>query len=464
MDAVTTSQDLRTFCYQGFDLDRAGTRLSCHYALGGRRFVERFELDVPAPARAGVVAARDVVAAARLVHLLAGVSYYKTSAPPVVDLGEASSEAERNFLHRFYLEGLGEFAYRNGLDLSGLEIRSAPADPPGDRAGDRRGSGEGEATARYPRREPRPLVPFGGGIDSVVTAEEVRRRAPDTALLVVAHGGRRFAAIEEPAAATGLPVVRVDRHLDPQVLQSRELGFLNGHVPVTGIYSAVATWAAAAAGRNQVIMSNEWSASAGNLVVSGRAINHQYSKSLDFEERFRARLAETVGSVEYFSYLRARSELWVAQRFARLPVYHSLFRSCNRAFHVDPGARLVEWCGQCDKCCFIDLVLAPFVPASRLAAIFGGAEPLDDPGLFQRFRTLVATSEATKPWECVGEPGECRAAAVLAAARPDRAGSSSLARLAAESAPLMDRDPRSYLEPMGADHVPDVLQAQDLLV
>lgn len=146
MDAVTTSQDLRTFCYQGFDLDRAGTRLSCHYALGGRRFVERFELDVPAPARAGVVAARDVVAAARLVHLLAGVSYYKTSAPPVVDLGEASSEAERNFLHRFYLEGLGEFAYRNGLDLSGLEIRSAPADPPGDRAGI--GGGAGRARPR----------------------------------------------------------------------------------------------------------------------------------------------------------------------------------------------------------------------------------------------------------------------------------------------------------------------------
>ncbi len=460
MDAVTTNQGLRTFCYQGFDLDRAGTRLSCHYALGGRRFVERFELDVPPAARAGVVVTGDVVAAARLVHLLAGVSYYKTSAPPVVDLGEASSEAERSFLHRFYLEGLGEFAYRNDLDLSGLEIRSAP----GDRPGDRPAREEGDGTTRCSRRPPRPLVPFGGGIDSIVTAEEVRRLASDTALLVVAHGGRRFAAIEEPAAETGLPVVRVDRHLDPQVLRSRELGFLNGHVPVTGIYSAVATWAAAAAGRNQVIMSNEWSASAGNLVASGRAVNHQYSKSLDFEERFRARLAETVGSVEYFSYLRARSELWVAQRFARLPAYHSLFRSCNRAFHVDPGARLVEWCGKCDKCCFIDLVLAPFVPAQRLAAIFGGAEPLDDPGLFERFRTLIATSEATKPWECVGEPGECRAAAVLAAARPDRAGSPSLARLAAESAPLLDHDPRSYLEPMGADHVPDVLQAQDLLV
>ena len=460
MHPVTTDQDLRTFCYQGFELDRAGTRLSCHYAEGDRRFVEHFELDVPPAARAGAATAEDVVAAARLVHLLAGVSYYKTSAPPFVDVGETSSEEERGFLRHFYLEGLGEFAYRNGLDLSGLEIRSAP----GERAGQRPGRGEAGETTRSPDRAPLPLVPFGGGIDSIVTVEEVRRRAPDTALLVVSHGGRRFAAIEEPAAATGLPVVRVDRHLDPQVLKSRELGFFNGHVPVTGIYSAVATWAAAVAGRNLVVMSNEWSASAGNIVVSGRAINHQYSKSLDFEERFRDQLAETVGSVKYFSYLRARSELWVAQRFARIPAFHPLFRSCNRAFHVDPDARLTEWCGQCDKCCFIDLVLAPFVPARRLAAIFGGAEPLDDPGLLERFRTLIAASGSTKPWECVGEPGECRAAAVLAADRPDRAGSMSLRQLAAESARLLDQDPRSYLEPMGVDHVPDVLQAQDLLV
>jgi UDP-N-acetyl-alpha-D-muramoyl-L-alanyl-L-glutamate epimerase len=273
-----------------------------------------------------------------------------------------------------------------------------------------------------------------------------------------------LAAIEGPAATAGLPLVRADRYLDPQVLRSEELGFLNGHVPVTGIYSAVAVWAAAASGRNHVVMSNEWSASSGNVSVRGRPVNHQYSKSLDFEDRFRAWLAATVDAVQYFSYLRARSELWVAQRFARLPAYHPIFRSCNRAFHIDPGARLDQWCGRCDKCCFIDLVLAPFLAPGDLSTIFGGREPLSDPELVERFRTLLGLSEVPKPWECVGEPGECRAAAVLAAARADRAASGILAGLAAEAAPLLDRDPRSYLEPMGADHVPDALQAQDLLV
>ncbi len=64
-------------------------------------------------------------AAARIVYLLAGVSYYKTAAPPVIDLGDtALTGRERAFLREFYLSGLGEYAYRNGLDLSGLRIEA----------------------------------------------------------------------------------------------------------------------------------------------------------------------------------------------------------------------------------------------------------------------------------------------------------------------------------------------------
>ena len=123
------------------------------------------------------------------------------------------------------------------------------------------------------------------------------------------------------------------------------------------------------------------------------------------------------GRVSYFSALRPFSELWVARKFAALTQYHGTFRSCNRAFHIDPSRRLDHWCGRCDKCCFIDLILAPFLPAAELAAIFGGAEPLADPPLAGRFQALLGTSAAAKPFECVGDIGECRAAAVLAAAR-----------------------------------------------
>jgi UDP-N-acetyl-alpha-D-muramoyl-L-alanyl-L-glutamate epimerase len=460
------------FRYDGYRLDPAQNLLTCHYSLGERSFAER----VGFPG-GGNWAAPEVAAAARLVFLLAGVSYYKTAAPDVIDLGgTAVTDAERAFLTRFYVDGLGEFGYRNGLDLSGLRIeghsaRSADQGVPGDSPPAARGAARREApSGGLGGSPPRPaLVPFGGGIDSIVTVELVRQHTAP-ALFIVGRPGDRFAAIEAPAAVTGLPIVRAEREIDPLLLRSAEHGFLNGHVPVTGIISAIAVLAAALAGRDAVVMSNEWSASIPTLEDRGRAINHQYSKSAAFEAAFQSVLAQAGAQLpSYFSALRDRSELWVAQRFAALTQYHSTFRSCNRAFHIDPARRLDHWCGQCDKCAFIDLILAPFLPAAGLAQIFAGQEPLADPDphgeLAGRFRTLLGTSPASKPFECVGEVSECRAAAVLAAARPDRAGSKLLQALTGELAGLPELTPAAdLLRPLGENFIPDAYAADDRLV
>ena len=308
------------------------------------------------------------------------------------------------------------------------------------------------------------LIPFGGGIDSIVTVELMRGRG-DAALFVMSRPGDRFAAIERPAAVTGLSVVRAGREIDPQLLRSAELGFLNGHVPVTGILSAIAVMAALLDGRDTVVMSNEWSASVATLEAGGRAINHQYSKSTQFETGFRQVLAGALGGrLTYFSALRPFTELWVARRFAGLTQYHSTFRSCNRAFHIDPALRLDRWCGRCDKCCFIDLILAPFLPAGDLRQIFGGTEPLADPSLAERFRALLGTSAQSKPFECVGEVGECRAAAVLAARRPDRAGSALLHSLTAQFPPPDPPTIEALLRPVGGHWIPDAYATDDLLV
>ena len=124
-----------------------------------------------------------------------------------------------------------------------------------------------------------------------MTVEQVRRQA-DVALFVVSRPADRFDAIEQPAAVTGLPVVRAEREIDPQLLRSAELGFLNGHVPVTGILSAIAVLAAVLTGRDAVVMSNEWSASIPTLEFDGRPVNHQFSKSEEFEAAFRGVLAD----------------------------------------------------------------------------------------------------------------------------------------------------------------------------
>ena len=434
------------FRYDGFAIDQADSTVTCRYSTTGHRFTERFTFE-----HAGNWEDPAVLAAVRILYLLAGVSYYKTSPAAVIDLVDhPTSAAERDFLRSYYVNGLGEFAYRNGLDLR--DVRLEGPDGP-------------TLPAAYDPAPGRPLIPFGGGIDSIVTVESLRGDNPDAALCVVQPPGERFAAIEEAAALTGLPVTRIDRHLDPLVRRSADLGFLNGHVPVTAIITAAALVAAVLEGRDAVVLSNEWSASVPTVVAGGVAVNHQWSKGDEFERGFGRFVHSSLGpAISVFSYLRPRSELWVAQQFARLTTYHLAFRSCNRAFHQDPAQRPDHWCGRCDKCCFIDLVLAPFMGRTELEAVFAGDEPLQNPANEDRFRALLGLGAGTKPFECVGDVDECRAATLLAAQREDRAGSELLARLHAGLAEAPPTDPTALLRPRGTHRIPDRYAPTDLLV
>ena len=439
------------FRYESVDVDKASGEVTFRYSTSAHTFIERYAFgaggnwDDPA-----------VEAAVRILFLLAGVSYYKTTAAPVIDLGELPSTAEeRAFLTRYYVEGLGEFAYRNGLDLRDVRVVGPDATP-------------GAAKTGYDPAPGRPLIPFGGGIDSIVTVAALAADHPDAALFVVHPSGDAFAAIEDAAAVTGLPIVHVAREIDPLVRRSDELGFLNGHVPVTAIVTAAAVVAATLEGRDAVVLSNEWSASVPTLVVDGVAINHQWSKGDEFERAFQRLVEGAVGPrLSVFSYLRPRTELWVAEQFAQRREYHRVFRSCNRAFHQDPARRLDHWCGTCDKCCFIDLVLSPYVARADLEAIFGGTEPLENPANAARFGALLGLGDDPRPFECVGDVDECRAAVLLAAARPDREDGRQLRGLRDEVARVVGTaqpDATSLLAPSGPHHIPERYAPADLLV
>jgi len=438
------------FRYDAYAVDPAAGVVRCRYSTRTHTFTEQFSFG-----SGGAWDAPEVSAAARLLFLLAGVSYYKTSAAPVIDLGHhGTTLRERDFLADYYRAGLGEFAYRNGLDLDRLVVTGPDA---------------GADVVDYTPVPGRPLIPFGGGIDSIVTVDAVVREHPDASLFVVHPPAGRFAAIEDAAATTSLPVRRVVRALDPQVQRSAALGFLNGHVPVTAIVTAAALVAATLDGRDAVVLSNEWSASVPTLVSDQRSVNHQWSKGEAFERRFGELVSHVLGpQVAVFSYLRPRTELWVAERFATLTAFHHTFRSCNRAFHQDPSQRLERWCGVCDKCCFIDLVLAPYMERAELAAIFAGSEPLENPANEARYHTLVGLGPDERPFECVGDVDECRVAVVLAADRPDRAQSALLQKLRTA---VVNVDPSAatvsastMLEPRGPHRIPERYAPPDLLV
>ena len=439
------------FRYEGYDVDPGTRPLTCRYSLDGRAFAE----GVTFPGTGDRWDDPAVDAAARWVFLLAGVSYYKTGAPPRGRAaGDPAASRRRDFLRRRLPRRTG----RVRLPQRPRPHRPAhrgPEMPAGDRG--RSPAARTRASGRW--------SPSAAGIDSIVTVELVRPLA-DAALFVVSRPGDRFAAIERPAAVTGLPVVRAERAIDEQVLRSAELGFLNGHVPVTGILSAIGVMAAVLDGRDAVVMSNEWSSSVGNVDVGGRNVNHQWSKSLAFETGFRGVLAGSgPEAVDYFSRLRPYSELFIAERFAGLGDYHLAFQSCNRGFHIDPASASTTGAGAATSACFIDLILAPFLHADRLAAVFGGAS-----------RSPTSTcSLGSRRWSTRPAPssrGSASARSTSAARRspwpaagPTADGTPVLRALVDQLGdrphPRRRRGPR---HPLGDHHIPDAYATSDLLV
>ncbi len=379
MTDASVPRRAQLFRYRGLEIN--GARLRGRYELDGRPFTEVVAFE-------GVDALDDAaVAVARLWYLVAGLSYYKLGAARVVDLAATPvGPGGRALLHAALRDGLGEFAFVNGLDLDDVEITGGVALAP-----------------REAHLDPgRVLTPFGGGIDSVVTVEGLST-VLDQTLFVVSPERARFDALEATLGVTGRAAVRATRSLDASLASA--VGY-SGHVPVTAMITLLGAVAAVASGRGGVVMSNEQSASAANLTVRGREVNHQWSKSWSAELLIGAALDESVGAdLTVASFLRARSELWVARAFSELPSYHHVFRSCNRAFAQDPQRRAATWCLECDKCLFVALVLAAFVPRQELATMLGG-EPLADVRRSDQLRTLVGLGERHKPFECVGDPDE----------------------------------------------------------
>ena len=374
------------FRYTGLDVTRDS--LSGHYELDGRHFVETVTFE-----GVGALEVPAVVTLAQLWYLVAGLSYYKTGAAKRIDVGTTPLGVHgRRLLEAALHEGLAEFAYRNDLPLDDVHIEG----------------GTDAVRLDVELDVDRVLTPFGGGIDSVVTTTQLNPGL-DQALFIVSPASGRFTPLEQTAAVTGLEVVRATRSLDHQLLNG-DPGFFAGHVPVTAMITLLAAVAAVASGRGGVVMSNEHSASVPNLHWRDLDVNHQWSKSFDAEVLIGEALAERVGdSLSVASFLRDRSEIWVAKVFSAQTPYHHVFRSCNRAYSQSSERRAAQWCGECDKCLFINLVLAPFLTRAELLSIFA-SEPLADVNRLAQLRNLVGLGTQHKPFECVGDPDESAAA------------------------------------------------------
>ena len=385
-------------------------------------------------------------AALKLLHLFAGVSYYKAGIPPKIELADGPlDDATADLLEALYLHGLAEFAYRNGLDLRG-------------RIAFPRSEGRGEGHALVPKLNlpKRTLVPIGGGKDSLVAVEAIKQIGGEATAVWVGNSPLIAACAER----TGLPTLNIQRELAPGLFELNRLGAWNGHIPVTAVNSAILAVAAILYGYDSIAFANERSASAATLEYEGQQVNHQWSKGYAFEQLLGDWLHTHVAAdLDYCSLLRPYSELAITRAFAKLTPYFDVFSSCNRNFKILGPKPADRWCGQCPKCHFVFLALAPFLPKPRLLGIFG-RNLLDDEAQAAGFDALLEYHDH-KPFECVGEGAEARAAMYALSQRPEWQEDALVARFRSEILPQLDVAELAlepWLQPSSEHRVPDRLQ------
>ncbi|RXR08575.1 UDP-N-acetyl-alpha-D-muramoyl-L-alanyl-L-glutamate epimerase [Pseudoxanthomonas composti] len=387
--------------------------------------------------------AAAVQRALRLLHLMAGVSYYKAGVPQTILVeGEPLDADTADWLEQVYLNGLGEFAYRNGLDLHGrIKFPRAAAND--------------EAPAPALGLRAHALVAIGGGKDSLVSIESLRALGVEQTVTWV--GGSQL--IAACAARTGLASLQIGRALAPELFELNRQGAWNGHIPVTAVNSSILLMAALLHDMDQVVFSNERSASYGSIIPGTGEVNHQWSKGWAFETALADYVQRHLAAdLKYYSLLRPLSELAVARQFARTDHYDAHFSSCNRNFHILGERPVNRWCGMCPKCHFVYLALAPFMPKTRLVKIFG-RNLLDDAGQVGGFDALLEYQDH-KPFECVGEGRESRAAMATLGERPEWKEDVLVARFNREIRPQLDPTElavEALLEPQGEHRIPAAL-------
>ena len=324
---------------------------------------------------------------------MAGVSYYKAYLPPQIQVQKGQIDTLLSeFLSKTYDGGLGEFFYVNHMDprtkitfpvtvgttLNMLSVK---------------GAGK--------------LIGLGGGKDSLVSVELLRNHEK-----VATWSLNHRSQLEPLVSRVGLPHLWVERSLDPQIQTLNKQDAMNGHVPISAILACVGTVVAVLSGYQDIVVSNESSASEPTLTYQGVAINHQYSKSLTFEKDYQQLLKSQFGdTLRYYSLIRPFTELKVAEMFTDLyDKYADVFSSCNRAYVLTSDG--MSWCGKCAKCAFVCLVLTPFIDKQKLEQLWG-KNLLLDPELEQTYKQLLGI-EGDKPLDCVGEVKESRSAMLLA--------------------------------------------------
>ncbi len=317
------------------------------------------------------------------------VSYWKITCSPLVTIKNIYlNDKQIEWWKKLYFYGLGEFFYKNNIKTNIKDFMNIKS---GDRKLDKVEINEEFEGA---------LVPIGGGKDSIVTLDIIKEDFNTNMCYVINQRG----ATEETVKIAGYDINKrcyVKRTLDKNMLELNAKGFLNGHTPFSSIVAFSGLLVAYLNKKKYIVLSNE--ASANESTIYEEEVNHQYSKSYEFEEDFNEYVEKNIfKSIKYFSLLRPVSEYQIAKHFAKLPKFYSIFKSCNA------GSKENIWCANCSKCLFVYIILSPFMNRKDMIAIFG--EDLLEKESLKETLEMLSGIQKNKPFECVGSRDEVNTA------------------------------------------------------
>ena len=313
------------------------------------------------------------------VGLVELISYWKCACPKEVIIKAGYIDEEQiNWFKKLYYYGLGEFLYTNGIDVSYEDFMEITCMSNKEDIGNIEYNGIGN------------LIPIGGGKDSVVTLELLKEMDNDTFII-----NPKSAMLEcSKIGGYNNPIV-VKRTIDKELLELNKLGYLNGHTPFSSLVAFLTYLISYLNNKRYIVLSNESSANESN--VRGLKVNHQYSKSYEFENDFNNYTNKYFNiDIKYFSFLRPLYEIQIAKLFSKYDKYHKVFKSCN----VGSKGSEWNWCLNCPKCLFVYIILSPFLYKDKLINIFGD-DLYNNKDLLQTFIDLTGNSD-NKPFECVG--------------------------------------------------------------
>ncbi len=382
--------------------------------------------------------------------LIESISYYKAVCCQniFINCGQLVSK-QRNYYQNLLIKGLGEYFFINKIDFTSsdfIKIRNQTTKKEqllkfnkrqtifhqsfiknNLKFGEKKPNSKKKAVGKY-------LLLLSGGKDSAITLNFFQKnKIPFTSLLVnpnettlkinsILNSKQKNAnkykmlTFSNNYFSNFLDITNKDipsstiivyRQIDPLLLDLNKKNFLNGHTPFSAYLAFLSSLIGFIFNIQNIVVSNENSSSEESAIYLNKKINHQFSKSFQFEKKFRNYSKNYLfKNLNFFSLLRPFYELKIAKKFSSLSKFHHTFKSCN------VGQKNDIWCHECSKCLFVFTILFPFIKKEKIT------KNIFNQNLFNKKELLLFAyqligQKANKPFECVGTKLECQIAFYL---------------------------------------------------